>query len=219
LYRYNRKYIDYMDKYIDFETDEGKDEKPLTLFSIMKEKQDKYQLNEINISSTNKYKISKIFSKNRTIIPEVCKNYNIQELLNDTVYIVKNKNILFIDYQVFKMYMVKDIYNLIIQHFIERLTTLLKSYSTFEVHVNLKGLTVSSLQKYSGIFSIFYDTCNIQNIVFSQFITKCCLYNISNSIDAISKIIKQFVDDSVKKTVVFYNERETENILNSICCL
>ena len=205
-----------MDKDIDFEIDERELEKPQTLFSTMKEKQDKYQINEINVSSTNKYKISKIFSINRTIYPDVCKNYNIQELLNDTVYIVKNKNILFIDYQVFKMYMVKEIYNLIILHFIERLTTLLKSYSTFEVHVNLKGLTVSSLQKYSGIFSIFYDTCNIENIVFSQFITKCCLYNISNSIDAISKIIKQFVDDSVKKTVVFYNERESEYTLNSI---
>jgi hypothetical protein len=136
--------------------------------------------------------------------------------LNDTVYIVKNKNILFVDYQVFKIYMVKDIYNLIIQHFIETLTTLLKSYSTFEVHVNLKGLSVSSLQKHSGIFSIFYDTCNRENIVFSQFITKCCLYNISSSIDAISKIIKQFVDDSVKKTVVFYNERDSEHMFNSI---
>jgi hypothetical protein len=204
---------------IEFEIDEDKHEKPQTLFSIMKEIQDKYQLNEINTSSTNKYKISKIFSINRTIYPEVCKNYNIQELLNDTVYIVKNKNILFIDYQIFKMYMVKEIYNLIIQHFIETLTTLLKSYSTFEVHVNLKGLTVSSLQKYSGIFSIFYDTCNIRNIVFSHFITRCCLYNISSSIDTISKIIKQFVDDSVKKTVVFYNERETENVLKNITCL
>jgi len=206
--------IDYYMEYLEI----CEAEKPQTLFSTMKEIQDKYQINDVSMSSTSKYKVSKIFSKTRTVFPEVCKNYNIMELLNDTVYIVKNKNILFIDYQVFKMYMVKDIYNLIIQHFIEKLTTLLKSYSTFEVHVNLKGLTVSSLQKYSGIFTLFYDTCNRENIVFSQFITKCCLYNISNSIDTISKIIKQFVDDSVKKTVVFYNERETENILNSITC-
>jgi hypothetical protein len=172
-----------------------------SLFNKLTQVHNKYEINK-----KEEHKSCGLFLKKDTF-QHVLMKYNITELLNDTVYILPKQNILFIDYQVFKLFMTKDLYPLVIKQFINMLNLLLSVYPTFEVHVNLKGLTISSLQKYSGIFSLFYETCNHENIVFSKYITKCCLYNISNSIDAISKIIKQFVDDSVKKTVIFYNEK------------
>lgn len=188
-----------------------------TFYTRLQKTHEKYDILSNNSNPNNKnIKTNPFFTKQQTNIQQILLKHNITELLNDTVYVLPNKNILFIDYQLFKLFVIKELYPLVIQQFIQQLNELLKSYNTFEVHVNLKGLTVSSLQKYSGIFSLFYETCNKENIVFSKYITKCSLYNISNSIDAISKLIKQFVDDSVKKTVLFYNEKDSENMFSSL---
>jgi hypothetical protein len=183
-----------------------------SLFEILSNTHQKYEMTKEN--QTNK--VVKLFTNKKLEIQQVLMKYSIEELLNNTVFLLPGKNIIFIDYQVFKIYMVKEIYPLLIRHFIQLLNKLLNSYSTFEVHVNLKSLTISSLQKYSDIFSLFYDICDKEQIIFSKYITKCCLYNVSGSIDAISKLIKQFVDDSVKKTVLFYNEKESEDIMKNI---
>jgi hypothetical protein len=188
-----------------------------TFYTRLQKTHEKYDILSNNSNPNNKnIKTNPFFTKQQTNIQQILLKHNITELLNDTVYVLPNTNILFIDYQLFKLFVIKELYPLVIQQFIQQLNELLKSYNTFEVHVNLKGLTVSSLQKYSGIFSLFYETCNKENIVFSKYITKCSLYNISNSIDAISKLIKQFVDDSVKKTVLFYNEKDSENMFSSL---
>lgn len=112
-----------------------------------------------------------------SFLPKITKNQNekektfiydgitINNILLNTIYIlpVTNEshkpisNCLYVDYvnlrRIIDHVNVDDIVN----YFIELVIEILNEYETFDIHINLKSFTISSLEKYKNLVCMFYN--------------------------------------------------------------
>jgi len=121
----------------------------------------------------------------------VSSQFNIEELISKTVYLIKDTNKVYIDYPIFKMYAHPSIYQKIIEHTQNILDECIHKYDYFEVHVNLKSFTISAAERYRQIIQDFYDAALSKNTVYYVKLYKIYVYYTPSAIGDIAKLLLQ----------------------------
>jgi hypothetical protein len=144
----------------------------------------------------------------------------IQTLLHKSIFIFKENNILtnkiFIDYTVFKHYAHCDIFNSIVLHFVNLLQTIKINNSTIELHINLQSMTLSSLEKYKNIISLFITSYGNEYI---QFINNIYIYYCPHFINAIQFVFSKIISSVAVNTlheIKYYSIKETPEKLTQL---
>ena len=140
-----------------------------------------YSENSKNIFLKNKQKIE--------CAQLVSSQFNIEELISKTVYLINNTNKVYIDYPIFKLYAHPSIYEKIIEHTQNILDACIRKYDCFEVHVNLKTFTISAAERYRQIIQDFYDAALSKNTVYYIKIDKVYVYYTPSTIGDIAKLL------------------------------
>ena len=119
-------------------------------------------------------------------------NTNIQGILAN---LIKNdNNDIILDYRYFKLIAITDNYDIIIQTIINNINENLKNNYTFIIHVYMKTLTLTDIDKYYPFI------CRITEILKTNYpdkLEKCYIYNAPFIFTQIFSIISIFID---KKT-------------------
>ena len=119
-------------------------------------------------------------------------NTNIQGILTN---LIKNdNNDIILDYRYFKLIAIPDNYDLIIQTIINNINKNLKNNNTFIIHVYMKTLTLTDIDKYYPFI------CRITEILKTSYpdkLEKCYIYDAPFIFTQIFSIISIFID---KKT-------------------
>ena len=144
----------------------------------------------------------------------VTQNIQLNELLEHTVYTMPNTNKIFIEYLYFKTYAYPDIYDKVAERLICVLDEIKLSYGNYEIFVNLDSITISALERHKNLIKVFYDICIKNDLVYSNFLTKCIFYNVPNMIDTIKLVLFPFLMSNARNIVEFYNRSQTEYIMN-----
>lgn len=139
-----------------------------------------------------------------------------EQSLRETVFIIEKTNKLYFDYMSFKKFACKENYQLVISRILERIDEILKTFETFEIHVNLFSFCTTSLAKYGDFLCIFADYSN----VFSDKLTDLYIYYTPSIMDSIFKIITKHIFNQKKQNtniprVVMYSKSESESVLSS----
>jgi hypothetical protein len=138
-----------------------------------------------------------------------------EESLGETVFIIENTNKLYFDYMSFKKFAGKNNYQLIISRILERIDEILKTFKTFEIHVNLFSFCTTSLAKYGDFLCIFADYSN----VFGDKLTDLYIYYTPSIMDSIFKILTKHIFNQKNQNtniprVVMYSKSESDNYLS-----
>ena len=94
-------------------------------------------------------------SKKLHCAQQVSKQFNLQDLMHNSIFIVKDTCKIYVDYPLVKSFVHPDNYDQVIQHVFILSETILQSHPKFELHITLKTFTMTAAQRYKDLITLF----------------------------------------------------------------
>lgn len=181
-------------------------------------------LNEINNFEQQYYQDNSknIFfkkSQKMDLAKQVSNKFDINILLGNLCYNIKNTNKVIIDYNILKLFANNDNFQEIITYILNVFTITIQINNTFEVHMNLNTFTITAAERYKKLVELFCQNClnNKDKYEYSKVCSNFCIYNVSNTFEQIINLFKPFVSPDVKEKIKILKKTEsTEKIWNSL---
>jgi hypothetical protein len=145
----------------------------------------------------------------------ISENIDINLLIEKTVYIIPNTNIITFDYPVFKLYANGDNYTKIIDHIMNLFDYAIKYHNNFEVNYNLESFTVSAAERYVPAVKEFCNRCLSQSTKYSDLMNIFRILNTPAVMDMIIQIFKPFAEKTVIQKLVLLKKDETAKYLST----
>ena len=175
------------------------------------------QINDIrshHASSNSK----SVFSKKSKIdcAKMVLNAFDINTLLESTVVSIPDSHQLFVDYVIFKSFIIPELYDTMVSYTINKIVENVKKYGKIELHINLNTLSVSGYYRYKDC--VFAYSTNLYSIIpnFSDVLVAIHLYNIPSCIDTIAHLIDPFIPPDTKKKMIKYDNISSEKAIRTI---
>ena len=139
-----------------------------------------------------------IFKKNVSLddLIEKMKNNNVHDIVHGLCSI--RNNIVILDYTCFKCFGRNETYETILNLITGKIDNILKHNETFIVHVNMKHLTMSDIDKHKKFI------CILSNHFKERYpckLDKCYIHNAPTVFSQIYKIISCFIDKETQKKI------------------
>ena len=146
--------------------------------------------------------------------------FNLYDLLQNTVYIIPGTNKIYLDYPRFKQFANNTNSCEIIDYIIGLLNHCTTQYGPYELHINLKGFSVSAADRYKSHIQLFCGKCyslnNKSTISFAQLLLKMYIYHTPSVIETITKLFSPFIDPEIPKKIVFLSKDSSSELLDSL---
>lgn len=171
------------------------------------------------IKNESKTTFSNPFFKNKKkleLAESIANKMDIQELLENTIYIIPDTCKVYIDYPVFKLYANPTNYILVVDRVLNLFNRCLEKYNEFEVHVNLNSFTISAAERYKPIIELFCTNCFKENTQYAKLVKRCCLYNSPNVLDIVSKLFNNLIDKRVKEIMEMYTKDKSTELIEKL---
>ena len=136
----------------------------------------------------------------------ISQQMDIHKMIQCTVFQIPNTNILYYNYLVFKTYANDQVTPILYQYVVALVDKVLKEYSSFEFHVNLKSFTISAAQRYYNIICSVFD----ENTSFTGQMTKLVIYHTPSVINNIRQLLYNSIKDIVDKVEYCYKDSDVE---------
>ena len=140
---------------------------------------------------------------------QIANRVSLDSLLARSCYIIPNTCCAHVDYPTLKLYASPDTFEIISEYIMANFKKVTNEHGTFEVFLNLDGLTISGAERYKGLIETFCRMCFNLNTGFSQIITRFVVYNSPNIIDAIKPIVLPFMEENVKLRLLVVPKKES----------
>ena len=128
--------------------------------------------------------------KQKTEIAEIiCSRFPLDILLKNTIYRIKNQNIIYIDYKMFKLYANESIYEKVVNYVFCLFNDTIHKYGNMNVQLNMDTITVSATERFKNIIILFNKRCI--NTEFVYHLNKWCIYNTPSFVDSYLSILKR----------------------------
>lgn len=147
---------------------------------------------------------------------EICKQVELWELIENTVYIIPDTNCVYLDYTIFKIYANPENFDVIVDYILSLFTCCIEKYNCFEMHINLKTFTITAVERYKKIIDNFIKKCIHKTTPFTEKTAKLCIYNTPSMVDTITKMLKPFVEPGMKNKIEFYNKDTSINKIEEL---
>ena len=138
----------------------------------------------------------------------VTEEFDLNKMIACTAFIVPNTNIIYYNYLVFKIYGNESNQREVYTHFRGLICTLLETYETFEVHVNLKTFTISACQRYYKMITSSFD----ENTLLTDKMSKLVIYHTPNIVDQLTKLLYSTIRTILPKTEYYYKDSSDARI-------
>lgn len=125
----------------------------------------------------------------------VSQQMEVERLIQYTVVIVPNTNIIYYNYLIFKTYGSEETHLQLYTHMTNLITHVLQTYDTFELHFNLKTFSISACQRYRALIMSSFD----DNQVFTEKMSKLVVYHTPSIVEQITRILYNSVKDLLHK--------------------
>ena len=179
------------------------------ILKMNKYKEEFYKTNTKNTFFKNKQKME--------LARKISENFNMNEMLRLTAYIIPNTPHIYFDYTVFKLYANETNYTEIAQFVLNRFEECIHQYGEYVVHVNLDSLTISAAERYKRLIEVFNVLC-IQNtsIHFTDRLRCWYVYNPPSVLDMIHKILITVLDKDAISKINIVSKKDSPEILSKI---
>lgn len=167
------------------------------------------RLQNVFYSNNNKNTFFKTKQKEECA-KNICNNLDINQLLENTIFIIQNTNSIYINYQVVKTFAEETNYCLIIDHLINIIQYCINIYGSFEVHVNLNTFTISAAQRYQKFIYMYSQRCMSNDTEFSKKLNKTSLYYVPSVMDNINKLLYPLFDRDVASKIVMHTKTSSD---------
>jgi len=143
---------------------------------------------------------------------KVCDTFDLQEMIRFTAYIIPHTNKIYFTYPLFKTYGNTENCDTLCKYMKHVLiSSILESYKTFELHINLKGFSVSACMRFFTAIKSLIDG----NKELTEKMTLMCIYFTPAVIDQIKAILNGVVQHILPK-VTFFSPQESDEAISRL---
>lgn len=143
----------------------------------------------------------------------VANSMNLEDLMQRTIFVIKDTNKVFMDYTIFKSYANPENYQTIAKYILFLLSYCVDNFDSFEIHINLDTFSVSACHRYQAVIETYLNECLKHETPFTDKLIKMCIYNTPSVFDTIHKMLTPFIHEKVSKKIEFYNKTESQSTL------
>jgi len=129
----------------------------------------------------------------------ICSQFDVPTMIATTIRVLPDSNTVLVDYELFKLFVNDNIYELIVDYTIQIFDYFVENKTIFNIQINTKGLTATGIERYKGIINLFCMKTMEKN--YSFFLSEILLYNTPTMIDSIISIIKPFFAKDVYEKI------------------
>ena len=162
-----------------------------------------------------------IFKKNQKIecSKEICQNFNLNELIEKTIFIIPNTSHLYFDYLVFKLYANEFNYQHIITYTLKLIDYCVNRYGNYSVHIDLNTFTVSAGERYYKFVELYVNCCLLglqsRPYLISEKLQYLYLYNPPSVMDMLHKMFKSKIE-YIKEKINIVSKKESKEALDKL---
>jgi len=146
---------------------------------------------------------------------KISTEFNLETLIQKTIYILPGTNEIYFDYNVFKMFAHPTNYLSFVNYTQALIAHCIQNYGAFMCHVNVNSFTASAAERYKGILELFNAISERNDTNYAPKMTKLHVYNTPSSLEHIYKLISGLIDPEVRSKIVFHNKAES-TLLNPV---
>jgi hypothetical protein len=167
------------------------------------------------------------FSQKNTTDEDVMDSIQFNFLLKNSLFILPEKqtfqstngptfpNKIYVDYTLFKKFVRPSNFEKVLNHFILSIIELQKECTTFQLHINLQGFSVTAAEKFKGLVLMFYEKYGVDYV---NTIDSIYIYYTPSVFDTIKTIFKNL--SSLSNTFMFepvlYSAKESPALLEEL---
>ena len=143
----------------------------------------------------------------------------LDELIQNTIYVIPNTKSIYMDYPVFKCYATAANYEKIVSYILQLIDQLISHHNEFDIHVNLSTFTLTAAERYSQMLQLFCETiCKRTNTNFkyTDYMRRMHIYNTPNTIHLITPILSKFTNDSISDKIAYFSKEQSVDTLQRI---
>lgn len=141
----------------------------------------------------------------------ISENTNLDHLIHSTFFIIPNKNIIFFDYTIFKIYGNNDNYLKIVDYVLYLVNHCIQQYGNYEIHISLNTFSISALERYKPIIEMFS-----QKAIHCNLISKFCIYYSPSFIDTILRVLGSIIKEDILAKTIFYKKEDSDALIKHI---
>lgn len=141
----------------------------------------------------------------------IANNMNLTQLIESTFYNIPNKNIIYFDYNIFKLYGNLDNYTQIVTHLFCLIDYCIGIHGSYEFHINLHLFSISALERYKKLIEMFAQQAD--NSIYLQ---KICIYNSPTFINTILRVLNSILKQDILDKAVFYKKEESTLLIKTL---
>lgn len=146
----------------------------------------------------------------------VCAEIDINKLMAYTIYIIKNTNIIFFNYLVFKTYANQSNFSIINEFIFDKINTCVQQYGSFEMHFDLVTFTVTAAERYKHLIELFVAKCLERRTGFIDLTINITIYNTPSMVEHIHRVFKMLIHPSLKTKIIYRNKEESPDLLKKL---
>jgi len=139
----------------------------------------------------------------------ISENIDINVLIEKTVYVIPETNIIVFEYPIFKLFANDANFTGIVDHIINLFSYLIQHYECFEINFNLESFTISAAERYIPAIKEFCNRCLSENKNFIHYMTELRILNTPTVMDMIINIISPFIEKDITKKTTYLTKEET----------
>ena len=170
---------------------------------------DKFKEDYYNTNSKNMF-FKK--SQKKDIAQKVSSNFNIDDLLKRTVFIIPNSHHIMFDYAMFKHYAHEDNYEHIIRYSKQLIYDCVQQHRAYVLHANVNSLTITSIERHRKFMEIVNEIYMNSNDGLSEFFSQMYVYYPPSVMDSIFAIIRPCIDASILNKLVVVSKKDSEDV-------
>ena len=139
----------------------------------------------------------------------ISQSIGILDLLNQSITSFDGYKI-YVDYTVLKTFVCPANYTIVVDHFINIITSILNCNGRFHLHVNLNSLTISALDRYKELIMLISKRCSDNQ--FDQYLDIFNIHNSPSFLTSTSNLLAPFMPDTVKNKIQFIHKNDTNKL-------
>jgi hypothetical protein len=165
-------------------------------------KTDYYSTNNKNLFFKNSQKLK--------VAEKISNQFDLDLLLQKTVYSINGSANIYLDYTVFKLYANEYNYEKIIIYICTLIESIIEKHGYFSFYANLDGFTVTSAERYRPCVELFVNTYyNSSAIKYKDYMHNWVLLNPPSILDIVMKLFKKIIDDELAKKIIIIPKKDS----------
>lgn len=142
----------------------------------------------------------------------IMENMDLNTLLSNTIYIIPNTSNIYFDYTIFKLFANETIYNDLVIYTYNVIVECIQKYNCYTTHLNLKGLTITALDRYKHLIELFNQYCVFKSeyVNINVYLQQSYIYNSPSCINMLCSILKSLIEPLTYSKIVLLEPSQSE---------